>query len=632
MWQALFGNLALVALVVSTWVHAEQWLENRRRIVRLVVMGLLMGFGAIASMLLSVRLENGMMLDLRMSLIALGSFFGGPVAALLSLTIAAGCRLAMGGAAAPAGITGMAATAAAAVLGYYTCGRGKPSWPKALAVSLLSAVVPMAGMLVLPHEVATGSLSHLGLPILLLDATVIFGASCLMLQGIQLSEERILLRAALAQAPDFLYVKNTRSELVTVNHTVAAFNGFARPEDMRGKTDFDLGPADHAQALFDAEREIMRTGHSIADVEEHLVGTTGESRWFSTSKTPIRNPDGEVIGIAGVTKDISGRKRLETELVESRNQLSYVLTEMSDGLALFDQNGILVFCNERYSAGFPLTASERTPGRHIRDILRAVAETGEQRDIPVGGGEAWVERIAGDIHVESEQEVNLADGRWMQIRTRPTSDGWSVVVVSDVTTIKQAEVALLGLTDQLKLLATTDSLTGLLNRRAFDEALDLELARSTREHTSISLLLVDVDRFKAYNDLYGHPAGDTCLKALSKCIASVVRRPADVAARYGGEEFVIILPNTNEDGAFAVAEQLRTALRALDITHDGSEKKVVTVSVGIASYTGSNARRRSTELIIRADEALYIAKEAGRDRATGWRAKHPVAQRANGAV
>ena len=411
MWQALFGNLALVALVVSTWVHAEQWLENRRRIVRLVAMGLVMGLGAIASILLSVRLPGGIMLDLRTSLIALASFFGGPVAALLSLAISAGYRLVIGGAGASIGITGMVATAAVALLGYYICGRGKPGWPQALVLSLVTAITPLAGVIGMPNDAVPNGVAQLWLPILLLEAIVTFGASCLMLQAIRASEERILLRAALAQAPDFLYIKNARSELVTVNETVAAFNGFSKPSEMRGKTDFDLGPAAHAQALFDTEQEIMRSGRSLSDIEEQLVSAAGEPRWFSTSKTPIHNADGEVVGIAGVTKDISERKRLETELVDSRNQLSYVMTEMSDGLALFDQHGTLVFCNERYGTFFPLTAAARVPGKHIRDILRAVAETGEQRDIPVGGGEAWVERIAADINAESEQEINLADGR-----------------------------------------------------------------------------------------------------------------------------------------------------------------------------------------------------------------------------
>ena len=625
MWQALMGNLLVVALVFATWAHIQRAIENRPRVTRLAALGLTMGSGAAISIMFGISTPGGIIVDLRTPLLAIASYFGGPVGALTSLAIAISSRLIMGGEGIVGGLIGMFVTSGLGLGAYYLCNRGRPTWWRALIFSAVVAPTPVLILMAAPE--ATAPLLQFGVQLWLLNVAVTFGACCLNLIEMRQGNERRLLRAALQQAPDFLYVKNTRHQFVAVNEGVARFNGFREGAEMLGKTDIDLTSPERAASLMDLELKVMRSGLEMRNFEEHLVDPTGQSHWFSTSKTPIRDSDGEVIGITGVTKDISDFKHLECELVESRNQLSYVLTEMSDGLALFDQNGVLVFHNQRYHECFPLTARVRVPGTHLRDILRAVVETGEQRDIPLGGEEAWIERTAGTLKVPGDQEVNLADGRWMQIRSRPTSDGWVVVVISDVTTIKQAEVSLLGLTDELKLLATTDSLTGLLNRRGFDEALDVELARSARDHTPISLLLVDVDRFKAYNDLYGHPAGDECLRRLSACIRAVVRRPGDAIARYGGEEFVVILPNTGEDGAFTVAEQLRTSLRDLAIPHGASEKQVVTVSIGLASYTGHETRRRSSELIVRADEALYIAKEAGRDRATGWRAKHPVNER-----
>ncbi|WP_421759030.1 diguanylate cyclase [Devosia sp.] len=625
MWQALMGNLLVVALVFATWAHIQRAIENRPRLTRLAVLGITMGCGAAISILFGISTPSGIIVDLRTPLLAIASYFGGPVGALTSLAIAGSFRLAMGGVGTGGGLIGMCITSSLGLGAYYLCHRGRPNWWRALIFSAIVAPTPILILMFAPK--ATASLLQFGVPLWLLNVAVTFGASCLNLIEMRQGHERRLLRAALQQAPDFLYVKNTRHQFVAVNEAVACFNGFREGAEMLGKSDLDLTTPERAATLMDLEQKVMRSGLEMRNLEENLVDASGDQHWFSTSKTPIRDADGEVIGITGVTKDISEFKRLETELIASRNQLSYVLTEMSDGLALFDQNGVLVFHNQRYHEAFPLTAHVRVPGTHIRDILRAVVETGEQRDIPFGGEDAWIDRTAATLTVAGDQEVNLSDGRWMQIRSRPTSDGWVVVVISDVTTIKQAEVSLLGLTDELKLLATTDSLTGLLNRRGFDEALDVELARSARDHTPISLLLVDVDRFKAYNDLYGHPAGDECLRRLSACIRAVVRRPGDDIARYGGEEFVIILPNTGEDGAFTVAEQLRTSLRDLAIPHGASEKQVVTVSIGLASYTGHETRRRSSELIVRADEALYTAKEAGRDRATGWRAKHPINER-----
>ena len=195
------------------------------------------------------------------------------------------------------------------------------------------------------------------------------------------------------------------------------------------------------------------------------------------------------------------------------------------------------------------------------------------------------------------------------------------------------------MTERLKLLATTDGLTGLVNRRAFDEALETEVSRSTRSGAPLSLLMIDVDRFKSYNDLYGHQAGDEVLKAVGQCLKAALKRPADLAARYGGEEFVAILPDTDEDGAFFIAESFREpdaflglrafreGLKTLAIPHQGSDKKVITASVGIA-VTSRQDPIAPAELLHRADEALYTAKHAGRDRVTGWRRSPPIEARA----
>ena len=138
--------------------------------------------------------------------------------------------------------------------------------------------------------------------------------------------------------------------------------------------------------------------------------------------------------------------------------------------------------------------------------------------------------------------------------------------------------------------------------------------------------MVDVDRFKTYNDHYGHPAGDEVLRMVAACLKSAVRRPGDLAARYGGEEFVVILPNTDEDAAFFVADAFRESLHALKLPHPGSERGMVTASVGIAALLPDDVALDGPGLVARADEALYTAKHAGRDRVTGWRVRHPVLQ------
>ncbi len=162
-------------------------------------------------------------------------------------------------------------------------------------------------------------------------------------------------------------------------------------------------------------------------------------------------------------------------------------------------------------------------------------------------------------------------------------------------------------------LARIDSLTGLNNRRTLDEILDHEWRRAMRTRSALSLLFVDVDWFKTYNDTYGHPAGDRALTAVAKCIGDCVRRPADNAARYGGEEFVVVLPDTPTEGAAAVAERIRSAISDLSIEHAGSEYGRVTASIGAVAWTAE--RGMDVIAVLRAaDEALYRAKAGGRNK------------------
>lgn len=168
---------------------------------------------------------------------------------------------------------------------------------------------------------------------------------------------------------------------------------------------------------------------------------------------------------------------------------------------------------------------------------------------------------------------------------------------------------------ELALLARTDGLTGLNNRRTLGEILDHEWRRARRTRSVFSLLFVDVDRFKAYNDIYGHQAGDDVLAAVAKCIGENLRRPGDSAARYGGEEFLIVLPDTPPQGAAVIAERIRVAICDLHIEHAESEFGCVTASIGAAAWMPEDDGD-VTSVISAADQALYASKAAGRNKVT----------------
>ncbi|QYF95866.1 diguanylate cyclase [Massilia sp. PAMC28688] len=166
---------------------------------------------------------------------------------------------------------------------------------------------------------------------------------------------------------------------------------------------------------------------------------------------------------------------------------------------------------------------------------------------------------------------------------------------------------------ELQKLAVLDAVTGIANRRRFDEAMRTEWQRGQREGRPLSLLMCDIDCFKAYNDTYGHQAGDLCLRKAAAVFTEHLKRPADVVTRYGGEEFAIILPETGPEGALEVADGCRVHLERLGMQHSGVPGGVVTVSIGVATMTPS-ADTTLTDLIASADKALYAAKAAGRNR------------------
>ncbi len=174
-------------------------------------------------------------------------------------------------------------------------------------------------------------------------------------------------------------------------------------------------------------------------------------------------------------------------------------------------------------------------------------------------------------------------------------------------------------TDLLEQLASLDGLTELPNRRSLDENLEKEIRRARRDNAALSLILIDIDHFKKYNDHYGHVAGDGCLKKVARVIKEAGKRGADFAARYGGEEFAVILPDTDAGGATQVAENTCWAVAALKLPHAASPiADHVSISIGVSTVLPKNEELSPSDLITAADTALYQAKESGRNRAVHY--------------
>ena len=321
------------------------------------------------------------------------------------------------------------------------------------------------------------------------------------------------------------------------------------------------------------------------------------------------------------------RRRARAEQAAKRSQLQYAealarmdaLFQNSDDsmlVARVDRTGALVYDAvnpvwERMTGVSAACAIGNTPTGCLPDCLATeIAPMWEQcRDErrPVTFG--FETQFNGRLRAWETKIVPIFDPAGKVSRL--------IGVARDVTQRKVAEDQLAALNYELSLQATTDGLTGLSNRRRLDEALALEWRRAAREGSELSMLMIDLDRFKLFNDRYGHQQGDACLKMVAGVLGGIVRRPGDVAARYGGEELGVLLPKTGSAQATLLAERVRAAIEASTMSHEGNSPfGVVTASIGVATLRpyASALSDPAAELVSAADEALYEAKHTGRNR------------------
>lgn len=240
------------------------------------------------------------------------------------------------------------------------------------------------------------------------------------------------------------------------------------------------------------------------------------------------------------------------------------------------------------------------PGMDGYDVCRQLKEDESTRNIPV------IFITAKDEIEDEENGLNLGAVDYI---TKPFK-------IPILKARIRTHIDLRAKTEELQRLADRDGLTGIMNRRYFDQTLSKEWRRGTRTGLPISLALLDIDFFKKYNDHYGHLAGDACLRQVAASLNATANRAADLVARYGGEEFAILLPATDIEGAMELAERALASIRALGMEHQTSETaEIVTGSIGVASMVPDSSQQANT-LIESADQALYKSKRLGRNRAT----------------
>ncbi len=481
-----------------------------------------------------------------------------------------------------------------------------------------------------------------------------------------LHSQQAFLSAVIDANPNLIFVRDEEGRFTLVNQALADLYS-TNVESLIGKTEAELN-RDRAQPVYFSTPPSQPDNPSPNRAAYPLRTASGEVRWFQTTELPLSSLEGEPL-VLSVWTDITERQQAEETLwlqAERERLLRTIAQHIRQSLNL---GRILeaTVTEVRQFLGCDRVLIYRREGQARDRITVESTSSGACPLVETGTTQQWLLQFMQaferhpDLAIEAIEDVRTAA---LPERVRETLDRlqiratlvvpipysqsvewacngqnqlWGLLVAHqccDPRPWQSAEIDVLeSLAEQIAIaiqhgelheklananrelerLAHLDGLTGLANRRCFDDYLALEWRRMQREGQSLSLIMADVDFFKAYNDTYGHPQGDDCLKAVARAIDRCTKRPADLAARYGGEEFAIVLPNTSLEGALTIACTIQDCVKQLDLEHERSEIGAsVTLSLGVASCV-PQPELSWEGLLQLADEALYRAKESGRN-------------------
>lgn len=456
-----------------------------------------------------------------------------------------------------------------------------------------------------------------------------------------IADRHYWLETMINHVPDYIYAKDTEGRFLIANEVTVADNGLDSLQDLVGKTDFDLHPREFAQGFAEIERRVIETGEPIFGIEERAIVTKGRDRWLMTSKVPLRNQRGKIVGVVGVSRDITDRKGAE-RLLEGQARLLEMIAKGRPLDEFFTELILLIELLLPGIKGSVLLLSE--DGRHLLhgaapslDEVYCAAIHGVEIGPNVGscGTAAW----RGEQVIVSDVLSDLLwEGYADLLRPCALRSCWSTPIVSRERQVlgtfalysgevgvpgdRQQELIamaahLAGIAierkraeDRISFMAHHDALTGLPNRVLFEEQVAgmLEAIRGCDQWAVLAFL--DLDNFKLINDSLGHTAGDELLKAVAERMRAAVRK-SDVVVRVGGDEFIILLNGlpTEQEVVLSRLEDIRAAIATPVQLNDCSLQ--VTCSMGVACFP--NQGRTVSELLANADMAMYRAKELGRN-------------------
>jgi len=377
------------------------------------------------------------------------------------------------------------------------------------------------------------------------------------------------------------------------------------PEWLKGKSLVETMPAYEKSRISLFLQKHIKAHKAIHGLEKVILHKEGHKVILESNANPVFDEKGIFCGFRGIDRDITARKAIEEKFKKSHKTLTTVLDSL-DALVYVAhlRTHKILFMNGRLK-NIIGDATGKTCWKYIRKGMKAPCDDC-----------SWFNnsRSAGKSE-HLKERFSHSDQKWYHVRDRmiPWSDGEMVrlEIATDITELKKVE-------QEYEHLSFMDHLTGIGNRRSFEARFTNEWQRARRDKKPISVIMIDIDFFKQYNDRFGHPEGDSCLRRVARVIDENLKRPGDTVFRYGGEEFIICLNNTNSEGALKLAEKIRKMILAEKIPHpDSSVTPHLTISSGI-STTIPQDKERPSSLIKKADRALYRAKKSGRNRSSAF--------------
>ncbi len=380
----------------------------------------------------------------------------------------------------------------------------------------------------------------------------------------------------------------------------------------------------------DVVRRVF-AGETVQGRERQETMRDGSKKWILSSTIPLRDGSGKISGAVSANVDLTERRWAEQQLAEKGERLRTVIASLHEGLVVQDEEGKVVLWNASAERILGLSGDQISGRTSFDPTWRATYEDGSE----CPGAEHPIAKALKTGTTQQSQilGVQRSDGetRWLKVNAAPIISnalGKTTAAVAsflDVTEriehqrkigdqlqqIQKYSAELESANSRLEALATTDGLTGLKNHRHFQDFLGRKIEHCQAARIPLTIALVDVDHFKAYNDDFGHQAGDAVLKRFATTLLSIAGE-GDLVARYGGEEFVVVMPGLGEEDALTKIEQMRKA-----VAHQSFPYRSVTASFGIASL--SEVLRDATGLIKAADDALYEGKADGRNRVRLWK-------------